>query len=381
MSAPTNPSTMDVIVHRDALLAGLRGMSSVCRNSTVESLGAVHLSASDGTLRLSATDLYVSMRSTVAAKVRSPGEVVAHPSAGFGKRASSSSILRAAVVALPRGDVRLRVTGEGLRVSAWKHRRAFVLADAPAAMFPMLTWHDGDPQATYSAGALRAELMRVEPFVSRDDMRPHANSILWCGEGMIATDGHRLIVAKALPLAGTSALVPLQMVGVMIKALAGALGDAEVRIGVNSISLRVDGREVKARLVDAAFPPHKQVIPAETPRGVVVSRVSLLASMRAGASLLRRKGDQGARVTIGGGRCSVETKSLKGTVTSSFRAPGATGEAWSFGVNPRYLVDAANAVGGSKVRMADTGEALSTIVVEAPGGGDVLTVTMPYRVS
>lgn len=381
MSAPTNPSTMDVIVDRDALLAGLRGMSSVCRNSTVSILGAVHMSAADGTLRLTATDLFVSMRSTVAVKVRSAGEVVAHPSVDLGRRASSANILREAVASLPRGEVRLRATDEGLRVSAWKHRRAFVFAATTVDKFPTQSWPDGAATATYDARALRAELARVEPFVSRDDTRAHINSILWCADGMVATDAHRLIVAKALPLPGPApgVLVALQMIAVMIKALAGAQGDVEVRVDGKNIALRVDGREVKARLVEAAFPPREKVIPETTPRGVIVSRVSLLASLRAGASLQTRHMDQGARVTIAGGRCSVEMKSPKGAATSSFRAPDATGKGWSFAVNPGYLVDAAKAVGGSKVRLADTGDDLSPIVIEAPGGGDVLTVAMPRR--
>src|SRR5690606_37827055 len=114
------------------------------------------------------------------------------------------------------------------------------------------------------------------------------NSMLLEHEGdkltAVATDGHRLSVAVTTSGSVGAFQILLPLKGVMqLKRLCEEAGEADVTLRQSGYTLFVEagGYGWTCKLTDAQFPPYQQVIPADPPTAVLVSRQQLLDAVRA----------------------------------------------------------------------------------------------------
>src|SRR5829696_6673008 len=153
---------------REELMEKLTVVSrAVSMRPTVQILSGVWLQASDGSLELAATDMELSLRSSLQADIASPGTVVV-PGRLF------VDIARL----LPAGEVEIAHSREEGRVSVVSGTATYSLHTHSAEDFPRLPEVDAAQTFSVVRGALLETITRVGRSASRDESRPVLTGIL-----------------------------------------------------------------------------------------------------------------------------------------------------------------------------------------------------------
>ena len=227
---------MKLTAEREKLLAPLQAVIGVVeRRQTMPVLANVLLSARDGKVAITATDLEVELVAGAAEVNVSQAGDITIPGRKF------LDILRA----LPeKAAVSLVVEAEKVVIKAARSR--FSLSTLPAAEFPVVD----DINAQQSVKIARKDLLRLLEktnfSMAQQDVRYYLNGMLLEIEGnslrAVATDGHRLALCETL--LAVKARVAQQVIvprkGVLeLQRILDAEGDAELAIGTNHVRAQI----------------------------------------------------------------------------------------------------------------------------------------------
>src|SRR4051812_3941146 len=259
---------MEFVVSKREFVKGLARVQNVADKKSAMPILTNVLVASDGTgLRLAATDLLLSVVSTVPAEVRKGGSVALPAKAMFDM-----------VKALPEGEVTV-VVGSNYSARVTGGKRRFELVGMPGDDFPALP-SPGKAELREIPVDVFSDLIAHTSFsMSTDDTRPHLAGALLESDGaslrMVTTDGHRLSKAeKKVETAGKGALsllIPAKGIHELKRLLdeakseskgtEGGAGTIGIGQAGSNVFLRREGTLMAVKLVDAAFPAYGQVIP------------------------------------------------------------------------------------------------------------------------
>lgn len=357
---------MNVSVDRSDLLRLLSLTAPVCdRKSPMPILGNVRLSAADGRVTASSTDLQTSVEAHGPCEGK-PGAIT-----------MPARQLHALVRELPAGAVSLEVDGRRLVVRA--NGSTFKLPTLPAADYPALPSAPAEGQRI--PARVLAELIDAAAYaMSADDTRPFLAGLLLDADGEIAiataSDSHRLARASAecAWLLTESILIPRRGVAELRKAL-DVNGVAIVAVADRHLHVSTDGCNVAVKLSDAKAPPYDQVIPTRGDRAAGVHREDLLGAIKRAA--LASPGDTGVGLTVA--ECSIviraESADAGEAVEQVIVDPGGDAECR---INPAYLAEAVAALPGERVRLQVTG-AMDPVMLWPDGDETRLSVVMPQK--
>src|SRR6476646_10423689 len=277
-------SGMRLSCSKDELVAKLaivaRGVST---RTAVQILAGILLRAEDGRLDLAATDMELSLRTSLEAQVEGDGAAVV-----------PGRLLVDIARLLPEGEVLLEHRAEEgvLRVECGT--ASYRLNTYSVEDFPRLP--EVEPAALHAVDrdALLDTVSRVSRSSSRDESRPVLTGILVRFEAgklvMAATDSYRLSVKETV-LEGTApdleAIVPARALGELGRI---AQGGEEIQVGVheNQVVFGADGVWLTTRRIDGQFPNYKQLLPEAFEHEIVLSREELLAVVRRVAVMAQR---------------------------------------------------------------------------------------------
>ncbi len=181
---------MEILVRRNDLVKELHLVQGIVeRKNSIPILSNVLVEARADELRISATDLDVSLRSGCQAQVIKEGAVTL-----------AAKKLYEIVRSLPESDVRLEVQPD-----AWAtiecERVVFRMAGLPREDFPTLPDEKAGKALEIPADVLRGLIQRTGFAITAEDARYYLAGALLILEqeraAMVATDGHRLAYAKA----------------------------------------------------------------------------------------------------------------------------------------------------------------------------------------
>jgi DNA polymerase-3 subunit beta len=335
---------MKIVSSQDELLAKLQiAARGVSQRSTVQILSGVLLRASDGAAELAATDMELSVRVPLDARVEEPGEVVL-----------PGRLLLEITRALPAGqDVVIAQPGGTGAAQLECGSSRYTLHTQSAEDFPQLPMPGG---TTFSVDrdAFVDTVSHVGRAASKDESRPVLTGVLVeLSEGrvtMAATDSYRLSV-KESPLEGATsevqAIVPARALNEVAR-LSG--GDRlEIAVQENQILFGLEGVWLSARRIDGQFPNYRQLLPQAFDHEVSISKDELLDVIRRTSLMAQRN------LPV---RLSFEEGSL--TLTAQTQDVGEAreslpvdfhGEALEIGFNPDFLRDGVESVEGDTVRL------------------------------
>lgn len=375
---------MDVVLAKKDLLRLFgRAQGVADKKSTMPILSNVLIQAeSDGTLRASATDLFMAVTAAAKGEVSRPG-TLAVPAKDLLER----------VKAMPEGPVQISsAEGATAQLKAVGARREFRLRGMPGEDFPALPKPDPKANANTISCPLLAELIAKTHFsISSDETRPHLNSALleWDGEvvRMVTTDGHRLskheVPAEGGQKASFSLLIPLKGIAELRRLCDEAKADKDasplklMRGGPNVFFVR-DDTTLAIKLVDAQFPPYQQVIPQKTGSRVRVGRAQLIDVLRA-MSVAASERTGSVRLTLGAGNMRVTSENPDSGDAFDELPIDYAGAEITIGFNVRYVLDVLTALDDEEVQLGVTGE-LDPVVIEPASEKKFLAIVMPMRI-
>ena len=359
---------------RDVLVEALgsAGRAAAGRGSSLPVLSGVRVELSGNRLRLTGTDLEL----TIAVEVEVAGSedgVTVLP----GRLASD--IVRS----LPGGSVEVEVDAEQARIAAG--RSDFNLRVLPAEEFPRLPEPAGEP-VTLAAEELSIALSQVVRAASGDDARPILTGVLLTahdgGLRLVATDSYRLAV-RDLPgtsvlAEGQHVLVPSRALQELARLLSGGSDTLTVRLGERDASFEVAGTRLTTVLIEGEFPPYERLIPQAQPNRLTVGRDVLLEAVRR-VKLLAREATPVRLVMSADGLELVAVTQDVGQAHESLDAKH-EGEPLTVAFNPEYLLQGIEVAPGDEVTI-ETVDALKPALLRVPEHPEFLYLLMPVRVS
>jgi DNA polymerase-3 subunit beta len=373
---------MKIRVERDGLADAVAWVArSLPSRPSVPVLGGVLLEAGRGdndALTVSGFDYEVSAIVDVPATVADKGRLLV-----------SGRLLADITKSLPAQPVEIAVDGARATITCGNAR--FSLPTMPVEDYPQL------PTQPAFAGELSGEafgqaVTQVAVAAGRDDTLPMLTGMRLEISGpsltLVATDRFRLAMREfswepTEGLQDAAVLVPARTLAEAAKTLgaSGATVSLALASGEGLLGLSGSGRYTTSRLLDAEFPPYRQLLPAQhTSRAVIevsslvesIKRVSLVAER--GTQVRLEFADNSLKLSAGGD----DEGSAEEELFADYE-----GEPVTIAFNPGYLVDGLGALHADRAELTFTTPNRPALLKPADEEGNVipgyLYLLMPVR--
>lgn len=337
-------SAVRITCDRDALVARLGTVSrAVSTRGAVQVLAGILLQAKDGVLQLAATDMELSLRTTLPADVDGEGALVV-----------PGKLLLDLARLLPAAEVTIAYRpedGTAEITSGSYSSRVNVFA---AEDFPRLPTVDV-PLHEVAAASLLDTVDRVSRAASRDESRPVLTGILVRFEGttlvMAATDSYRMSVKETeLETAGPEleAIIPARALSELTR-LGGTVDTIQLGVKENHVIFGAGEAWLTTRRIDGQFPNVKQLLPEAFEVELELSRSELLDVVRRAGVMAQRNAPLRLRFAEGALTVSAQSQDV-GETTESIPAPY-TGEPLEIGFNADFLREGLESVAADTVQL------------------------------
>jgi DNA polymerase III subunit beta len=365
--------TLKAVCSRDELTRALGIVSrGVSTRTTVQILAGILLQADGGTLNLAATDMELSLRTSLEAQVESDGSVVV-----------PGRLLLELARLLPDAEVTLEHNLEEAVVEVRCGSASYRLHTYNAEDFPRLPDVEVVERHEVERETLLETVARVSRSASRDESRPVLTGVLMRFEPgklvMAATDSYRLSV-KETPLQGSvpelEAIVPARALAELSR-IAQAAERIELGVHENQVVFGTGDAWLTTRRIDGQFPNYKQLVPESFDYEVLLPRDELLDVVRRVSVMAQRNSPLRLRFAEGELTVSAQTQDV-GEAKESLPA-AFTGEPLEIGFNAEFLRDGVESVVGEQVRLKLISP-LRPAVLEGESD-DFLYLIMPIRLA
>ncbi|MDQ3873929.1 MAG: DNA polymerase III subunit beta [Actinomycetota bacterium] len=290
----------DELARRVALVA-----RAVSTRATVQILSGVLVTAADGRVELSATDMDLSLRTSLDAEVEGPGRIVV-----------PGRLLVEVTRLLPETTVELEHRADEGTVSVTCGSAQYRLHTYSAEDFPRLPDVEETPIFSVPRDVFLGTVARVSRAASRDESRPVLTGILVRLAGgrlvMAATDSYRLAV-KATSLdvdaPALDAIVPARA----LAELGRITQDAEdLRLGLheNHVLFGTGDAWLATRRIDGQFPDYEQLLPDTFEHELTLPREDVLDVVRRVAVMAQRNSPLRLRFSDGELTISAQTQDV-----------------------------------------------------------------------
>lgn len=332
---------MKVIAQVAALQEALALAGSIVAVRTPKPvLQCVKLEAKGKTLTLLTTDLETACRYVVSqVEVQTEGEVLV-PVSKFADIVRESAGEDAIVISQEKDKCVIK--GAGSR---------FSLLGFDPAEFPAIPAFDDGGDFQVPANAL-AELIERTLFATAKAHSHYAISgVLWEATGkklqLVATDGHRLALAKAgLPKAAgrdVTTIVPAKLMNLLGRISAGSEEILAVKLTDSQIMVKNSRATLMSTLVQGNFPKYQDVIPRESNKKATLQTQPFMHRLRQ-AALLVNEESRGVRLSFKGQELTLSSRTPE-TGEAEVNLPiKYTGDDLDIGFNPSFLTDALKVV-------------------------------------
>jgi DNA polymerase-3 subunit beta len=345
----------------------------------------VLLRASDGRLQIAATDLDVTILSSCAARITTPGGVTIEAKRLF-------DVVRS----LPDDDVHMALQ-ENNSMLIESGTAKFRLLGLPAEDYPTLPTVSSTEGYTISLDELKTMVAKVKFAITHEETRFQLNGALLKVQPnkmeMVATDGHRMALinfpssitgGKGKKGSDLTILVPRKALDEILRLEAGE--DGTVRFGTsdNQLFFEAGDRRLLARMIDVNFPNYMEVISRDNDRRVMVDRERLLSTIKR-ISLVANERTRAVRFDFAPGKLTVsstnpELGDARETVPIDY-----AGQPFYVGLNAAYVMDFLSATDTPSVSLDLKDENSQCIGRPASTAEDLpydyLYVVMPMRLA
>ena len=368
---------MKLTITREQLQEGLVAVAaSVPAKTTLPILSNILLEATKDGIRLSGTDLDISVSTTVSASVDQEGAITL-----------PARKLVEIVRELPTAAIRLTASGEQ-RVTIECGRSRFKLLGLPREEFPAFPSVKFEGGWRTSSKELQKLIGHVAFAASTEESRPILNGVLWELRPermrMVATNGHRLArmdvpTSEAGGASQADLIVPPKALE-QIRRLFDTDETVEIARSENHLGFRTSVTQIFTRLIEGPYPNYEQVIPRENDKVATADKSALTAALRR-MSIVASDQTHRIRMAFANGSCklSVQTPDL-GEAQEELNV-SYEGDPLEIGFNAAYLLEILKYIPTDEVRM--TFKAPERAATCEPVGWDdpasYLALVMPLR--
>ncbi len=374
---------MKFICTRENLAHSLEIASSFAsKHTNLPILQNVLIRAHDSGVEISATNLEVSIKTHVRAKVDEQGTFTV-----------PAKTLTEYVRLLTSEQVEISLEGVELMVSAGTTQTK--IKGFPAEEYPVIPTVEEEHAYTLNTEGFKGALSKVAISFAKNEIRPELSGVFcrfrserYDGLLMAATDSYRLSEVRVPIHQGGDQEVTCIIPGRVAYEITRLIllgrqreGEENVRLTVsaNQIGLRYDTFEMTSRLIDGRYPDYTQIIP-QTFKTTALFPVGDLTNKIKAASLFTTIGVNAVSFTIEPEKKQINISSIS-TQTgehSSMVDAEVTGETVTVLLNHRYVLDGLQHIQADEAELSlNSGDA--PCLIRAKGNENFLYIVMPIR--
>jgi DNA polymerase-3 subunit beta len=365
---------MKLVVNKDVILDGLQKVQSIVgTRSTLPILYNILLKAEGSSIALTSTDLEMSVRTSVEAKVTRGGATTLPARRIF-------SIFRE----LPPGDIDIDVDDKDV-ATIKAGSSTFKVVGISEDEFPAIPKIQTKRVYTIEQKRLRRMLSVTAFSASTDETRYVLNGCLLSFKGgkltVVATDGRRMALDETelefLKEAEGDVIVATKAVNELLRTLRDEEKETvKVQVSENQVSFEFDNMLIVSKLIDGTYPNFRQVIPQHSEQHVAIDREILLAAVRR-VSLMASDKTNSVTLNFAKNKLIVSTIAPEIGEATENVAVKYSGKEVSISFNPDFLLDALRNLTAGEVSM-DLTDDLSPGVLH--DDTPFIYVLMPMRV-
>ncbi len=348
------------------------------KRNTKPILSNILFEASDGQLKLTATDLQATLSSVTQADVSANGSFTL----------DAKKVFDIVKELAPEKPVLLKVDDNFVTIQNGKVK--FRLATMDAAEFPNEPDDESDLYVDIKASELHRMISSTSFAMSTDETRKYLTGSLFDisqehGLRIVATDGHRLALAEhSLPThnGALSCIVPRKAVMEVKRLTESYDGMVRLGIGKRQVSVVLDSQRFTSKVIDAKYPAYDDVIPKDNLYQVTVDKKHLDQALRR-CMVVANEFTHDVRLVFQGGvndGCLLitaqNTADEQATEDISIEYQGTDIE---IGFNAKYMRDVLAAIQTTTVRMMIK-DSLSPVLFLEANHDMTRHVVMPMRI-
>ena len=364
---------MKFSANKSALFEGLQKVQNVVgTRSTLPILANVLIEAGKENICLTTTDLDVTVKTTVQAKIGKPGSITLPVR-------RLSSIVRE----LPDEEIAIEVDDKNM-ATVTCGTAYFKVLGIGADDFPEVPDQTDEYGYTIGQGTFREMLRKCSYSASSDETRHVLNGVLLSFKQgkltVVATDGRRLaLVEHELDFpaeAETDVILPSKAVMELQHTL-GANGDMKVFVKKNQMMFEFGDTFIASKLIDGTYPNYRQVIPAQCEERITVEREMLATALRR-VSLVSTDKSSAVKLNFAKNRLTIVMSSPEVGEARDTIAIKYSGKEISVAFNPEYMSEPLKILDHDEVYI-ELIDDLSPGVIKCDS--PFLYVLMPMRIS
>lgn len=317
---------------------------AVPAKATLAILEMVLFESENGKLKLSATDLEVSIIKYIDADIEVEGSV-----------AVPARRLLETLRQLPDIPVYFEVD-ERFNVQFKTDKGAYRLAGEHGDEFPAMPDMSDSITIETSTDIIQNAIQKTSFAVSNDDLRPAMMGVYFDidteSSKVVATDGHRLVKMTTTELTADQAIdfiVPDKALSLTLKSLEAL--DCTLSVNDEHISLQSGNTRIIARLINQKYPNYDTVIPQDNERLLTVNKDQLLATVKR-VAIFSSSTTRQIRLKLGQEEVTINAEDIDMSSEAKETIEAEYGdEPMEIGFNAKYLLDVLGNVDDQEVLM------------------------------
>lgn len=335
-----------------------------------------HFEIKDGLLTASATDIEISLRSSINVDADANADLII-----------PARLLYDIIRSL--GDTLITFnTVDSNKINIKTDNGEYNISYMSPEEFPSIPAVSKERVVTLNGAELRKAITQTAFAMSKEDMRPAMTGTLmeFSEEGIrfVATDGHRLVKfinKKFKSKDEDQYIIPERAVSVLNKLLTDS--DVNINLSKSHVSFQIENLQFISRLIGEKYPAYQSVIPLENENSLKVKQSDILSSIR--RMLLFSTGSS-KQVKF-----SIQEKNVEITSEDTDRGSNAkeviaceyAGEPMDIGFNTIYINEVLSNFHEDEIifKLNSPNKACVIVPVEEKEDEDLMMLLMPVRIN
>lgn len=345
---------------------------SISTRTTLQILDGILIEAKDNRLKLTGTDLELSIESFVDCEVEREGSIVVN-----------SRIFGDIVKKLENGEVIVDIDNSNINITC--KNSEFNISGSPGEEYPDLPLIVEKDSFHIPMDIFKEVISKTVFATTQDETRPTLTGVLIEIEGknmtFVALDGYRLALKK-IPMdtdIESKLIVPGRSLNELNKILDDSEDDMKVTISPSHIIIKLEDTIIYSRLLEGPFFNYKDIIRDEHKTVAKVNKKDFQRSLERASLLAKEEKANLVKLNLEGDQLDIRSNTEVGNVFESIEADS-DGEDLNIAFNSRYIIEGIKAIDDEEINLNFMGS-LNPCIIYGVKNNDYTYLVLPVRLA
>lgn len=345
---------------------------SISSRTTLQILDGILLQAKNGKLKLTGTDLELSIESFVDCQIMEEGSIIVN-----------SRIFGDIVKRLPNSDISIKVDKTSINIRC--EHSEFNISGSPGEEYPDLPLVVERDSFSIPMDIFKSVIRKTVFATTTDETRPTLTGVLVEIEDrmitFVALDGYRLAF-KRLPIeseAQTKIIIPGRSLNEINKILDDKEEDMDISIAPSHIIVNLGDTTIYSRLLEGPFFNYKDIIRQDHKTSAVVNKEGFQRSLERASLLAKEEKANLVKLSLVEEKLNIKSNTEVGNVFEVIDAKK-DGEDVNIAFNSRYILEGIKAIDDEEIKLNFMGS-LNPCIINGLEDEDYIYLVLPVRLA